>query len=300
MFPLFAFSKEFSVSGFSSGAFMASQIHIAYSKDVIGAGIVGGAPYYCALNLPIYAKFACTTMPYLIDVDILKFYADNQSDLGNIDNVQNLKDDKVWIFGGRNDTMISYGAGIKVKEFYEKYMPKDNIISYFDIVAAHGFITDIYGNECGKYGFPYMNNCGLDAAGEILNHIYGKLLPKVKQIDENLVQFDQSHFIAKNSGIFKTGYKYIPTNCENKGCRVHVALHGCGMSWEYIGNAFIYNAGYNEWAEANDIVIIYPQAERHTDYNPHACWDGWGVSGSDYALKSGLQPNSIYKMAQAS
>ena len=37
-----------SVSGLSSGAFMASQFHIAHSRIVIGAGIVAGGPYACA------------------------------------------------------------------------------------------------------------------------------------------------------------------------------------------------------------------------------------------------------------
>ena len=37
-----------SVSGLSSGAFMAGQIEVAHSKDIVGAGIVAGGPYACA------------------------------------------------------------------------------------------------------------------------------------------------------------------------------------------------------------------------------------------------------------
>lgn len=37
-----------SVSGLSSGAFMAVQIEVAHSKDIVGAGIVAGGPYACA------------------------------------------------------------------------------------------------------------------------------------------------------------------------------------------------------------------------------------------------------------
>ena len=37
-----------SVSGLSSGAFMAGQFHVAFSATVIGAGIVAGGPYGCA------------------------------------------------------------------------------------------------------------------------------------------------------------------------------------------------------------------------------------------------------------
>src|SRR6267143_814326 len=37
-----------SVSGLSSGAFMAVQYQVAFSGSVIGAGVVAGGPYYCA------------------------------------------------------------------------------------------------------------------------------------------------------------------------------------------------------------------------------------------------------------
>ena len=37
-----------SVSGLSSGAFMAGQFHVAFSETVMGAGIVAGGPYGCA------------------------------------------------------------------------------------------------------------------------------------------------------------------------------------------------------------------------------------------------------------
>ena len=37
-----------SVSGLSSGAYMAGQIGVAHSKDIKGAGIVAGRPYACA------------------------------------------------------------------------------------------------------------------------------------------------------------------------------------------------------------------------------------------------------------
>src|SRR5262245_11006980 len=37
-----------SVSGLSSGAFMAVQIEVAHSDDIVGAGIVAGGPFACA------------------------------------------------------------------------------------------------------------------------------------------------------------------------------------------------------------------------------------------------------------
>ncbi|MEI8634171.1 hypothetical protein P4S72_23275 [Vibrio sp. PP-XX7] len=43
-----------SISGLSSGAFMAAQFHVAYSKDMMGAGIVAGGPWNCAGTNHLY------------------------------------------------------------------------------------------------------------------------------------------------------------------------------------------------------------------------------------------------------
>ena len=48
--------NEVSVSGLSSGGFMAVQMHVAYSATFRkGAGIVAGGPFYCAEGSIVYA-----------------------------------------------------------------------------------------------------------------------------------------------------------------------------------------------------------------------------------------------------
>ena len=49
--PLATFTvdfKETSVSGLSSGAYMAGQFHVAFSASLKGAAIIAGGPYGCA------------------------------------------------------------------------------------------------------------------------------------------------------------------------------------------------------------------------------------------------------------
>ncbi|MGB0732144.1 MAG: hypothetical protein ACPGPF_00215, partial [Pontibacterium sp.] len=50
-----ALSDQTSISGLSSGAFMSAQFHIAYSKDLVGVGIVAGGPWNCAQTNPSFA-----------------------------------------------------------------------------------------------------------------------------------------------------------------------------------------------------------------------------------------------------
>src|SRR5437764_14467225 len=49
--PLGAYNadiKESSISGISSGAFMAVQFGVSWSSVVKGVGVIAGGPYYCA------------------------------------------------------------------------------------------------------------------------------------------------------------------------------------------------------------------------------------------------------------
>ena len=52
---------------------------------------------------------------------------------------------------------------------------------------------------------------------------------------------------------------------------------------------YVENTGYNEVAEANDLVILYPQAVSKPRDNPYGCWDWWGFISQDYATKEGKQ-----------
>ena len=92
---------------------------------------------------------------------------------------------------------------------------------------------------------------------------------------------------------------------RGRRCRLHVAFHGCQQNADTIGDAFIRGAGYNEWAEANRIVVLYPQAAALADRvagvrldwpNPRGCWDWWGFTGADFARKSGPQISAVDSM----
>ena len=52
-----------------------------------------------------------------------------------------------------------------------------------------------------------------------------------------------------------------------------------------IGLDFPLNAGYNEVADLNDIIILYPQAKSSLLSNPNGCWDWWGYTNSNYGKK---------------
>ena len=104
-----------------------------------------------------------------------------------------------------------------------------------------------------------------------------------------------------------SGFLYVPQACETGACRVHVALHGCRMSVEQIGERFVREAGYNRWADTNRLVVLYPQTTPRNGagfrdwrwsfvFNPRGCWDWWGYTGPQYANKAGPQIRALKAM----
>ena len=56
-------------------------------------------------------------------------------------------------------------------------------------------VTDGFGNVCASSHDPYINDCGYDAAGELLQAIHGILRPPVEPVGA-LLAFDQLEFMA--------------------------------------------------------------------------------------------------------
>lgn len=97
----------------------------------------------------------------------------------------------------------------------------------------------------------------------------------------------------------EAGYLYVPQPCAAAGarCKVHVAIHGCVQAAESVGDKFYTESGYNHWADDNKLIVLYPQVNKSTvPYNPQGCWDWWGYTGANYALKSGVQMKAIKAM----
>lgn len=108
-----------------------------------------------------------------------------------------------------------------------------------------------------------------------------------------------------------TGYVYVPQACKaGESCRLHIAFHGCMQDAGSIGTQFATGAGFNEWADKNRIVVLYPQARSTVGapmapVNPMGCWDWWGYndflydsSAGRYAQKGGAQIAAVWRMAE--
>lgn len=264
-----------SVSGVSAGANMAVQIHIAHSKNMIGIGVIAGGPYYCSQGDHMTAYNECwkTGIPTVDPLKEIEKQAGNCVVQENgscaryfIDDPENLKDDMVYVFSGANDTKVGTQVVDKLYEQYQRLgLPPGNILYIKnDVPAGHSMVTDDFGNACSTEQGHYINDCDYDFAGEMLKHLYGSTLnPPVDEVTGQIVEFDQTEFLAvppNQVGMAEKGYAYIPPACaEGESCRVHIVAHGCIQYAGNVGDSFYKNSGYNEWADSNNIITLYPQ-----------------------------------------
>jgi len=128
-----AFSRTITVSGVSSGGFMAVQNHIAFSSEVSSSGIVAGGPYLCENIL------ACTKHPELISVDLLETLTRNLAVSNLIDNTDYLKNSRVYLYSGVRDSVVDPGVVKKLSQYYSRF--GSDVTESYDVPSEHGWPT---------------------------------------------------------------------------------------------------------------------------------------------------------------
>jgi hypothetical protein len=295
-----------SVSGVSSGGAFAIQFHVGYSSQIMGMAAIAAPPYFCAnANLAI-ALSSCMMFPSGISVEELWAATTMVFSAGTIDNPKNMANSKVWLFSGTQDSIVNPGVVRKSEEYYLGYQA--DMKTVYNISAEHSFVTDNFGNQCSYFGSPYINNCHFDSSASFFSHFYGKLNPKGKAKLENYFNFSQVLYTPANINpstfsMADLGIIYVPTFCQNKTqvCKLHFSFHGCDQTVSDIQADYYTKTGLNDWAETNNIIVIYPQLihAEFPSFNPQGCWDWWGYTGPEYPTQLGPQMRTVNNMLNA-
>jgi len=326
------------VSGLSPGGFSAHQFHVPHPGLVTGAAIIAGGPSGCVETIPTppcphppldpfsAALVACTH--YSGDLfwglrpappraeDSLALVAEARR-RGGIDDPANLADDRVWLFRGERDEIVPGAVAAALGALYEalgvhgerlRVEPNDpgRPANHGMPVARFPGDSRFPKRDCSEHRPPFVIECGQDAAGSLLRHLYPAGFngaPADPHAAGTLAAFNQAEFSARGdaaAGLSGVGYVYVPAACQGGGCRLHVAFHGCRQNVDARGpdrahDDFVRDAGYNRWAAANSIVVLYPQATASAP-NPNRCWDFWGYTGPDYRTRRGPQMRAVKGM----
>lgn len=300
-------ANHVTVSGLSSGGFMAAQFSVIHSATVSGVGIVAGGPYGCGLMGLSVVTTCMTGKPSGAGA---RLAAQMNEMTGAIDPLAHVKDQRVYLFRGAADTVVGQGALDALRDFYGAVgVPAANLQYLQNFPAEHAFLSLTAQYDCARLGSPYVNHCGADGTaaglprydqpGAILTKVIGgDVTPPAKTLSSVPQPFAQSPYLAALSSMATTGYVYVPKPCSAAGanCRIHVVFHGCGQAAAYVKDAVYGQLGYNGWADTNRIVVLYPQVEKSPlSGNPMGCWDWWGYTGP-FATRYGPQTQSVQAM----
>ncbi|WP_157084592.1 extracellular catalytic domain type 2 short-chain-length polyhydroxyalkanoate depolymerase [Sphingomonas pituitosa] len=297
-----------SVSGLSSGAFMAVQYSVAWSSEVMGVGVVAGGLYNCgAVFRAAGAKPFCMDQPWspARSWDAVTGFARDRV----IDPVANIARQRVYLFSGSRDSVVVPAVMRSVRAFYTLAGVPRAALRYVDTVpASHAFVSaTIVGGGCGDTTTSFVVSCidrGIryDQPYAILNHIYGLKAHPPAILSAAPVRFDQRLYRGRPAMLADSGYVFVPEACRERGaaCAVHVVFHGCLQSADTLSSDIIYSRlGYNGWADSNRIIMLYPQVDKTTmmEGNPFGCWDWWGYSEPfGFQLRHGLQIDAVRRM----
>jgi poly(3-hydroxybutyrate) depolymerase len=300
---------QVTVSGVSAGGYMAAQFAVAHSALVRGVGVVAGGPYGCAAGDPRRALDAC--LRGAPDARVAIAEARRLAALRWIDSTENLKRTRAWLLAGGADAVVARTVVEAARDFFAHFNPA---ATHFEFVPrlGHGMPTRASGVACEASASPFLNRCGDDAAARMLEYLYGTVAGG-RHGRGRLERFRQGEFLSPwrrvwlLSSLDREGYVFVPEQCAaGAHCRVHIALHGCRQGVQDVGEAFVRDAGYNDWAAANDTIVLYPQVKpvrpnwllAWLPNNPLGCWDWWGYTGPDYAVKSGAQIAALRAMVE--
>lgn len=307
--PLGVESKV-TVSGISSGGYMAAQFAVAFSASVKGVGVLAGGPYDCAQGDVQQAttRCSCVLPPWCSTPtpSVLAFQSANRARgkaaVEQIDPLSKLQEQRVWLFSGGNDTTVPPANVEAIKLFYVAQMKLSPSLLRYRHMAGSGHGLPVQPKPadavgCASSAYPFITDCPLDAAGDLLKWLYPGTVVSGQSTDGQLLEFDQRPYIAGlgYTGLGDTGYVYVPNTCAAAGarCRLHVVFHGCRQARESdderggtVGDLFAREAGYNRWAAGSRIVVLYPQVQPFDtgnllvayQNNPRACWDYWGYT----------------------
>ncbi len=294
--PLTLQPDRVAVAGLSSGAYMATQVHLAFSDRLAGAALIAGGPYGCAQGTLEQALGPCMkATPAAPDAAALADAARARAADGRIAPLSGLSGDRVLVLHGADDATVAEAVTAASAALYTALDAGVQVDLRLRQPYGHVMPTLDAGVDCKAGGAPHIGRCGVDVAGEAMQALFGQAArAPADAASGTLRRFDQTAFRGADGAdalLDDTGLLYVPPQCDaGQACGLLVAFHGCEQAIGSVQETFARDAGFNRWADVLDVAVLYPQARASfAPLNPKACWDWWGYSGAAYDTRDGLQ-----------
>ena len=251
------------VSGLSSGAYMAGQFQVAHAASLAGAAVLAGGPYGCSRGAVSTAMYQCASPANpdaaqrlrnrvpgagcsVLAPGVLAVFADGalQANRGLVDDPSHLARHRVWLFSGGQDKVVAPALVDAAEAFYRRHgVPAAQLHHARVADAGHGLPAPGAPVACRLTASPYLTRCpGQDAAGELLAWLYGPTpgaalaapaAAAAGALPAGLRRFSQQPY--RQAGVFDglddSGWLYLPAACApgqgGAPCRLHIVFHGC-------------------------------------------------------------------------
>jgi poly(3-hydroxybutyrate) depolymerase len=294
------------VAGLSSGAYMATQVHLAFGERVQGAALFAGGPYGCADGELSTALSTCMAAdPRPPNPRALAQRVRERAAAGQLAPLSALAGDRVFVWHGGLDATVKSTLGAATADLYALLDPGVAVTTELAMDAGHVLPTRDTGVDCATGGAPWLGRCGVDGAAMALAALFGAPAPDPAAPPAGSgerIGFDQRALFPPGTDpvLSDTGHAYVPPQCRGARCGLLVVFHGCQQSVADVGRAFIDDGGFNRAADAASLVVLYPQARASwTPLNPKGCWDWWGYTGPAYDTREGAQLRFVANLLSA-
>jgi len=226
------------------------------------------------------------------------------------------------LFSGQRDIVVRPTVMHAVEQQMRHFVDDSRISTYYATKAAHVWSVDDGDCTCGACWLQNatgltprpccnVNNCEFDLSGAMLAKFYGAdaLRPRTTASAHHLRWVEQWRYLpatadrnASASTMLRWAPVYVPQKCaaDVDACRVHVNYHGCmdkprgpTINGWLDRLLWVRNIQLNEYAEANAIVILYPQAAGSIDIG-EGCFN-WASYEDDplFDTRLGVQLNTV-------
>lgn len=290
---------------------MAVQHLVAFSGSVVGAAIAAGSPYGCGAlpggHVP-EGKCYYGGTDVQASIQYLRWRFRN----GLIDDPVHLQSTPIVLFNGKRDWTVYPKVMRETFEQLRAFVDREKLERVFDTSASHVWSLDhglCFCGQCALFGSGVccdVNDCAYDLSGDMLQRSYGPLLPRV-QARPYFSWIPQLDFIPPPSSSWsharmaEWAIAYVPTGCQvlQHNCRVHVNYHGCIADKWPQRLEWVQNLDLNEYGEANNIIVLYPQASGDATVGK-GCWN-WGFPRDDHLFdtKFSVQLQTVANMINA-
>lgn len=300
--PELALAPYITLSGLSSGGYMAGQYHQAYAEEIRGVAIIAAGPIFCAQQSLQRAFTDCMANPQASpDLASIEQHLEVLRAANLLASLHEVAKSHVWLFSGTMDKTVASPVVAALAEQYRRWLPDAQLTFINDQPFAHHFPTSLPDlPSCDQSVSPFLASCRYDAAGKLLEYVLNRKLSAAVPNGGQLYTINQFALApAARTQLAEQGYLYVPEQCAHgASCELHVSFHGCRQDASQIGEEYIRKTGLNEYANSNNIVVLYPQVEKSAA-NPMGCWDWWGYSSADYIGKNAPQIVAVKQLIDA-